>query len=123
MLRLFRVRSWCLVTAVVLAVGTTTAAFDELLHAGASHDAPCVAPLDVAHDASSHRFQAPSSDASGKGHCVACHLARSPRIGAQPASVVCLAVEARAPRPIMTIGAARAAALANLPSRSPPPLS
>ena len=41
MLRVFRTRALCIVTALVLAVGTTTAAFDELLHTGAAHDVAC----------------------------------------------------------------------------------
>ena len=42
MLRIFRARAWCVVTAAVLALATTTAAFDKALHTGEAHDADCV---------------------------------------------------------------------------------
>lgn len=123
MLRLFRVRACCLATAVLLAVGTTTAAFEELLHAGEAHDAACAPALLADHDASSHRVQTPDDTNDGAGHCVACHLARAPRLGTQSASLVGHVDNAAIPRPAPTIGSARAAALAGLPPRSPPPLS
>jgi mono/diheme cytochrome c family protein len=123
MLRLFRVRAWCWLTALVLAVGTSTAALDELLHAGTAHDFACAPGVDVAHDASSHRFQARADSGGHDGHCVACHFARASRVGAQSASMGEHADEARAPQSVPTIGSARAAALDSLPPRSPPRLS
>jgi hypothetical protein len=123
MLRLFRARACCALTAVVLAVATTTVALEELLHAGSAHDVGCLAAADVGHDPSSHRFQAPTDERDSDTHCVACHLARAPRVGATVASAVGRADEGRAPRPIPAIGSARAAALASLPPRSPPRLS
>jgi hypothetical protein len=120
MLRLFRARATCVVTAVILTVGTTTAAFDKLLHAGATHDVECVPGLDFAHDGSSHRFVAAQDSAGADSHCIACHVMRAPRLGAQSASAIGDADEADAHRPIASIGAARPPALANLPARSPP---
>ena len=123
MLRLFRARACCLVTALALAMGTTTAVFGELLHAGTSHDAGCVATRDAAHDASSHRFKAPADEASSDDHCVGCHFARSPRIGGHALTHGEHVDEACPPRPVAAIGSARAAALDSLPPRSPPSLS
>lgn len=120
MLRLFRTRAWCVVTAAVLAVGTTTAAFDKILHAGATHDVDCVPGLAVAHDGSSHRFAATSDTPGAASHCIACHVARAPRLGAQSASAAGDVDDAGAHRPIASIGAARPPALACLPARSPP---
>ena len=119
MLRLFRMRAWCLVAALLPVVGTTTAAFDELLHAGASHDVACVSGS-APHDASSHRFKAPGGEAAADDHCVGCHLARAPRVGAQAATHAAHVAEASTPRPIAAIGSARAAALDSLPPRAPP---
>lgn len=124
MLRLFRVRAWCLITAVLLAVGTTTAAFDEFLHAGTpSHDAGCAPLLEIPHDASNHRVGAEPEDVHATGHCVACHWARSPRLGAQSLTIATAADEALADQPIRTIGAVRPAAISGLPARSPPRFS
>jgi hypothetical protein len=120
MLRLFRARACCLITAVLLAAGTTTAAYDELLHAWTSHDVACAPVSDVAHDASSHRVKAPGDPAPHDSHCVGCHLARAPRVGAQPASFAAHCEDVPLVRPVATIGSARAAALDNLPPRSPP---
>jgi hypothetical protein len=121
MLGLFRNRAWCLVTAVLLALGTTTAAFDELLHAaGRMHDLACVAAVDVAHDASSHRVSAPEPGHSGEGHCLACHFARTPRLGAQVATHGHHADEPRAIKPPVFVAPVAAAVLDNLPPRSPP---
>lgn len=121
MLAFFRVRMWCLVTAVVLAVGTTTAAFEELRHTGTPHDAACARAVGASHDASKHRVEpAPASGDAQSDHCVACHLARAPRLGAQAASTGAHVQEGVAHRPIASIGAARPTALASLPSRSPP---
>lgn len=123
MLRLFRARVCCFVTALALAVGTTTAALGELLHAGTSHDAPCVGTIDAAHDASSHRFKAPADEGSSDDHCVGCHFARSPRIGGHSLTHGAHVDETCALPPLPAIGSARAAALDNLPPRSPPSLS
>jgi hypothetical protein len=124
MLRLFRARAWCLVTAILLAAGTTTAGFDELLHAtGTAHDAACAPAIDLAHDASSHRVEAPDNAASGDGHCVACHLARTSRLGAQSASY---GVHADEPRALVAAPATPfvvSAVLDSLPPRSPPTLA
>jgi len=125
MLRLFRGRALCIVTALVLAVGTTTAAFDKILHAGtSSHDVACALPgFDAAHDGSSHRFTASADTSNGEGHCVACHIARAPRLSAQGVSVAGRGDESDMDRPILSIGSARPPALAGLPARSPPRLS
>jgi hypothetical protein len=123
MLRLFRARACCLVATVVLSAGTISAAFDELVHVGTSHDVACVSLGNVAHDASSHRFKASPDEANPDEHCVGCHLARAPRVGAQAPSYAGHGGEATSPRPIAAIGSARAAALDSLPPRSPPRLS
>ena len=123
MLRLFRARACCLVTALALAVGTSTAALGELLHAGTSHDAGCVSLVDPSHDASSHRFKAPADERSADHHCVGCHFARAPRIGAQSVTHGEQVDEPCSLPPVAAIGSARAAALDSLPPRSPPSLS
>jgi hypothetical protein len=123
MLRLFRARVCCLVTALALAAGTTTAAFGELLHASTSHDAGCAPTGDAAHDASSHRFKAPADEGSSHDHCVGCHFARSLRIGAHPPIHGGHVDDACSLRPVAAIGSARAASLDNLPPRSPPSFS
>ena len=120
MMRLFRARACCLITAVLLTVGTTTAAYDELLHGGGSHDVACAPASDVAHDAANHRVKAPADPAAHDTHCVGCHFARTPRVGAQPASYAPHSEDVAAVRPIEVIGSARAAALDNLPPRAPP---
>ena len=121
MLRLFRARACCLVTVIALASGTMAAACGELLHAGRSHDAACVPG--AAHDASSHRYRAPADEGNTHDHCVGCHFARSPRIGAQSITHGGHRDEASPLRPVAALGSARAAALDNLPPRSPPSLS
>jgi hypothetical protein len=118
--RLFRARACGLITAVLLAAGTTSAALDQFLHGTASHDA-CASLDDLGHDASTHRFDAPEGGPSPDGHCVGCHLARAPRAGAQAVSILGHAGETATLRPIAAIGSARAAALDGLPPRSPPP--
>ncbi|MGH8187225.1 MAG: hypothetical protein ACREUC_11730, partial [Steroidobacteraceae bacterium] len=105
MLRLFRTRAWCVVTAAVLAVGTTTAAFDKVLHAGGTHDVDCVPGLDVAHDGASHRFSATTDSTGADSHCLACHVARAPRLGAQTASAAGDVDDVGTHRPLASIGA------------------
>lgn len=123
MLRRFRARACCLATALVLAMGTTAAVFQELLHAGASHDAACAPALDVAHNPASHQIGPAAAEASADAHCVACHFARSSRAGSQSISVAAHVHEQAAVRPIAAIGSARAAALDSLPPRAPPRLT
>jgi len=123
MLRLFRARAWCLITAVVLAIGTTSTAFQELLHAGTPHDIACLPVVDVAHDAANHRVSARGDDVAAADHCVACHFARSPRLGPQWVAASGHIRETVPARPTAAIGSARAAALDNLPPRSPPRLA
>ncbi len=120
MLRLFRVRLWCLVTALFLGAGTSTATISELLHAGTPHDADCASPLDIAHDASSHRVRSTTDAAGGVGHCFACHWARSFRIGTDPVSVTVRLDDAGDHALISSIGAVLAPPLLQLPARSPP---
>lgn len=120
MLRVFRARAWCVVTAAILAIATTTAAFDKALHTGATHDVDCVQVVDVAHDGASHRVSATSDSTATDSHCIACHVARAPRLGAQSASTVGDVDDLGMHRPIASIGAVRPAALASLPARSPP---
>jgi hypothetical protein len=120
MLRLFRARGWCVVTAAILAVGSTTAAFDKVLHAGGTHDVDCVTAPVVAHDGSSHRFASAADNAGADSHCIACHVARAPRLSAQPASAVGDVDDVGTHHPIASIGAVRPPALASLPARSPP---
>jgi hypothetical protein len=121
--RLVRSRACCLVTALLLAVGTVGAAVDELVHGGGAHDAACVPVGDLAHDASGHAVETAPDTADRHDHCVGCHLARAPRVGAQRFSYAAHCGESAAPRPVPAIGSARAAALDNLPPRSPPPRS
>jgi hypothetical protein len=111
------------VTAAVLAIATTTAAFDKALHAGETHDADCVPVIDAAHDGASHRFSAPSDSTGADSHCVACHVARAPRLGAQSASAVGDVDALGMHHPIASIGVVRPPALENLPARSPPRIS
>jgi hypothetical protein len=123
MLRLFRTRAWCVVTALVLAAGTTTTALDGLLHTRAPHDAACVTTVEAPHDATSHRVAAVDAQGAHTGHCVACHLARTPRLNQHATSVAVLTDEAAGPRPTPSIGSIRASELARLPARSPPGLA
>jgi hypothetical protein len=120
MLRLFRARISCLITAILLAAGTTTASFDEFLHAGDPHDQACAPSGDFGHDASKHRIGAAKASKDGSQHCVACHLARAPRLGAQPLVLAARSTEGRIPRPRRSIDRASAAHLSQLSGRSPP---
>jgi hypothetical protein len=122
MVRRFRARLSCLLTAAVLALGTTATSLGELLHAAAPHDLACAPAVDVAHDAASHRVEAPNASDAATHHCVACHLARAPRLGAQAATYVARVETGRTHRPAAAIGSARAASLDLLPPRSPPRL-
>lgn len=120
MVRLFRARVFCLLTAGVLAFGTMTAALGELLHAGTSHDLACSPAAELGHDAASHRFDAPDEPGAAGHHCLGCHLARWSRLGAQTTSYVGHVESGVSRRPAAAIGSARAAALDSLPPRSPP---
>ena len=120
MLRLFRARISCLITAILLAAGTTTASFDEFLHAGDSHDEACAPAGDFRHDASKHRIGAAKSSKDGSQHCVACHFARAPRLGAQSPLVAARSTEVRLQRPLRSIDGATSPHLSNLSGRSPP---
>jgi len=120
---MLRARACSLIAATLIVVGTVSAAVDELLHAGVSHDVACASVGDPTHDASSHRIEAPVEEFNPDEHCVGCHLARAPRIGSQAYSIAGRIDEATSPRPIAAIGSARAASLDNLPPRSPPRLS
>ena len=89
MLRLFRVRAWCLATALFLATGTAGASFELLLHSDAAHHAdPCAAPVLVAHDAAAHRVTVPPDDRADEPgtHCLTCHLARALRLRSESSS-------------------------------------
>jgi hypothetical protein len=119
MLRLFRVRACCLVTALALAAGTAGASLDLLLHADAAHADACV-PMNVGHDASAHRIQAAGSSDTHATHCVACHWARSLRLRAESAAPAHRPDESGPRRVAQTIGVVSAPALAHLPPRSPP---
>ena len=94
-----------------------------LLHAGVAHDVACASAAEVGHDPSAHKVAAPSGPAETDAHCVACHLARAPRLGAKLESIAAHVREGRALRPAPAIGSARTAALASLPPRSPPTFS
>jgi hypothetical protein len=123
MLRLFRVRAWCLATAVFLVLGTAGSSLDLLLHGDAAHHGdPCAAPVVVAHDAAAHRVtnavEEPAGDAGT--HCVVCHLARALRLGAAGNSLGARIDDGRAVRVPSAIGVALAPALSNLQLRSPP---
>lgn len=123
MLRLFRVRAWCLATAVFLATGTAGASLDLLLHGDAAHHGdPCAPPGIVVHDADAHSFTNPHTDRETDpgAHCVVCHLARAIRLGAESASLTARADSGSALGLPPSIGLALAPALANLQLRSPP---
>jgi hypothetical protein len=123
MLRLFRVRAWCLATALFLVTGTAGTSLDLLLHGDASHHGdPCASPVIVAHDAAAHSFTNPQGDrADGPGnHCVVCHLARAVRLGGASTSLAARTDDRRNFRVPTSIGIALAPALANLQLRSPP---
>jgi hypothetical protein len=123
MLRLFRVRAWCLATALFLMFGTAGTSLDLLLHGDTAHPGdPCAPPVVVAHDADAHRFtNAPEDRAEDTGtHCVVCHLARALRLRAEPASLGNRADDGRALLLSPSIGVALAPAVANLQLRSPP---
>lgn len=123
MLRLFRVRAWCLATALFLAMGTAGTSLDVLLHGGAAHhNDPCAAETIAAHDEAAHRIAGPpNQDADGAGsHCVACHLARALRLRTEPASLSTLPDDGRTLGVPSSIGIALAPVLANAQPRSPP---
>jgi hypothetical protein len=122
MLRVFRIRAWCLVTALCLTVGTASASLEVLLHGDRAHDDACAPVMAGPHDASAHHFQDSSSDDRDPNgtHCLACHWARSFRIftASTPAApnlqqdgAPCVAVHAA---PLV------APVLAHLAPRSPP---
>lgn len=123
MLRLFRVRSWCLATAAFLVLGTAGASLDLLLHGDAAHHGdPCSAPVIVPHDAAAHRVvnavEEHSEDAAT--HCVVCHFARALRLGAEENSLGGRIDDGLTVRVPPSVGLALAPALANLQLRSPP---
>lgn len=121
--RLFRVRAWCLATAMSLALSTAGASFEALLHGGDVHDA-CCTPA-VQHDESAHRYQA----AGGSGpelpghHCLACHWARWFRLDGITTAAAARLADAGVHAPVRTIGRTLPAALTGLPSRAPPRFS
>jgi hypothetical protein len=123
MLRFFRVRAWCLATSLVLAVGTAGASLDVLLHGDAAHHAdPCAPTLNAAHDEAAHRITATREGrADGADtHCVACHLARTPRLRSDPHALTRRPDDARTLLVPASIGVALPAVLSNLQPRSPP---
>jgi hypothetical protein len=123
MLRLFRVRAWCLATAMFLTLGTAGASLDLLLHGDAAHHSdPCATPVIAAHDVSAHRITTPADDLTDEAgaHCVACHLARTPRLRTESASFVSRGDDGRTFRVPTSIGVARGPALESLQPRSPP---
>jgi len=123
MLRIFRARVCCLVTSLVLAIGTTTASLDQFVHAGDSHDGG-YASVVTKHDAARHQVRAaqPSNDDASE-HCVACHLARAPRSGAQATAIALRGGETLATAPVYSVGFPSSAALSRVPGRSPPRLA
>jgi hypothetical protein len=123
MLALFRVRGWCLATALSLAVGTAGASFEALLHEADVHD-PCCTPA-VEHDEAAHRYR-PAGDA-GPGttghHCPACHWTRSFRLDRSTSAASAPPDDFALHVPAATIGRTLAPALAGVPARSPPRFS
>ena len=126
MLRLFRVRAWCLATAVFLVFGTAGSSLDLLLHGNAAHhDDPCATVVIVVHDEGAHRVTDgvdTRTDDAGT-HCFVCHFARALRLGVQQNALAGRADNGRAVRVPTSIGLALAPALANLQLRSPPPVA
>jgi hypothetical protein len=125
MLRLFRVRAWCLATAVFLVLGTGGSSLEFLLHGDAAHhDDPC-APVIVVHDADAHRVTNAGEDraADAGTHCVVCHLARALRLDAAQNSLGGRIDDRRLVRVPPAVDLALAPALANLQLRSPPPVA
>lgn len=122
MMRLFRVRACCLVTALVLAVGTAGASMAALLHEGGSHDPGCAPRADAPHHAGAHPFLGPSADApdANAEHCVACHWARAFRLGTHSEPVAAPVPAAGAPQAPANADEWPAPALASVPARAPP---
>ena len=120
MLRLLRVRAWCLATALSLAAGTAGASFEALLHGGDVHD-PCCPPV-VRHDETAHRYRAADApvQAPDGHHCLACHWARWFRLDGVATAVAARLDDAGAHAPLQTIGRILPAAPTGLPARSPP---
>lgn len=124
MLGVFRARACCLVTAVVLAASTATVTVGELLHAGTAHDADCRPAAEPSHDAGSHRYEAvPTATPEADDHCLACHLARAPRVGAESAAPGVPGAEAVTRRLSDSADAALGPAVLVLQPRSPPGLA
>jgi len=122
MLRFFRVRALCLATAVFLVVGTAGGSLELVLHGDAAHHGdPCVRIV-VQHDESAHRFTASTGDRSPDTatHCVACHLARTPRLGTVAAAFAPRLDEPQLLRAVTFTGPTLAPALAHRHPRSPP---
>jgi hypothetical protein len=122
MLRVFRVRAWCLATALVLALGTATASFEALLHVDGAHDDACAPTVAGPHDESAHRIRSASAaDHDGQAtHCLACHWARSFRLFTASLPAAPKVDERGTPRLASHPAPIVAPTLANLAPRSPP---
>jgi hypothetical protein len=120
MLRVFRLRAWCLATVLCVAASTLGTSLEVLLHADSAHADACVAPVQ-AHDASTHRFTAPD-DSGSDSHCLACHSARSLRLHVEPAALAARSDDMRLLSTAPVDGFVPAPARSLLPSRSPPRL-
>jgi hypothetical protein len=123
MLRIFRVRAWCLATALSIATGTAGTSLDLLLHDDTAHHAdPCIGAPPAVHHAASHVITARDADPADEAnaHCVACHLARATRLRAETDTFAARPEDASKLRGPTSIGVALAPPLANLQPRSPP---
>ena len=121
MLRLFRVRLWCVATALAIALGTAGAPLQMLLHGGDAHDLGCALLVEPPHDASAHRLQsAAAPDATRDVHCVACHWARSFSANHVESHGHHTAFDAHLPSHLYGFAFVSSAVPPQLPSRAPP---
>lgn len=113
--------TWRAATARLLCLALLLTSFTSLVHARDDHDADCLTPAVVAHDASAHQFGAPEApNDTQPAHCVACHLSRSFRPRIETASLAAPTVTAG---PRLVVDASPVAwnfPLSQPPLRSPP---
>jgi hypothetical protein len=122
MLRLFRIRGWCLATAFCLLAGSAGAPVEALLHSDEGHRDACVAAIEAPHDASAHRIRSGTAvpSESAPAHCAVCHWARVCRTGPGTQALVVGLDPAGRLAPFRDVRFGPAPALVHLASRAPP---